>query len=317
MSFRSRLGLVWGGPQAVAVATLAAALTGGCGGGGDGAPTAVSRTAVAEGEGVLGEWVASGGLERSYALHVPPGCSGARPCPLIVAFHGAGGSGRFAENVGLYRAADRGGFVVAAPDGVGGDWALGCGGCTLADRSGIDDIRMTATLVTHLQQRLPIDPTRVYATGRSDGATFTYHLACSYPLAGAAVVAGMLFDPGACQPSRPMPLIAFHGRADAVVSYVQGALAAQKWASLDGCVTEPIPTPLTDRVSDGTTVTRYDFPDCRQGTEVAFFAIDGGGHNWPGSPTAETAGLQTHDIEASEEIVDFFARHPPAVATGD
>jgi len=297
-------------------AIVAAVLAGGCGASG-GAPAAPTRTAVAEGEGVLGEWVASGGLERTYALHVPPGCSGARPCPLIVAFHGAGGSHRFAEGVGLYRAADRGGFVVAAPDGVGGDWALGCGGCTLADRAGIDDVRLTATLVAHLTERLPIDPARVYATGRSDGASFTYRLACNYPLAGAAVVAGSLFDPAGCKPPRLMPLIAFHGRADTVVSYVQGALSAQKWASFDGCVTEPVPTELPDRVSDGTTVTRYDFPDCREGTEVSFFAVAGGGHNWPGSPTAETAGLQTQDIQASEEIVDFFARHPAAVENGD
>ena len=313
---RSRLRVLSETSSVVAAATLAAALACGCGSASSAAPTAPSRTVVAEGEGVLGEWVASGGLERSYALHVPPSCDG-RPCPLIVAFHGAGGTGRFAESVGLYRAADRAGFVVAAPDGVGGDWALGCSGCTLADRSGIDDIRFTATLVTHLSQRLRIDPARVYATGRSDGAAFTYRLACNYPLAGAAVVAGQLFDPASCQPPRPIPLIAFHGRADAVVSYVQGALSAQKWAILDGCGTEPVPTPLADRVSDGTTVTRYDFPDCQHGTEVTFFAIDGGGHNWPGSPTAETAGLQTKDIEASEEIVDFFTRHPSAAANGD
>jgi polyhydroxybutyrate depolymerase len=300
---------------AVAVATLALVFANACGKGGG--PTAPSRTVAAEGDGVLGEWVASGGLERTYALHVPPGCGAARPCPLLLAFHGAGGSQRFAESVGLYRAADRGGFVVAAPDGVGGDWALGCGGCTLADRSGIDDVRMSATLVTHLTQRLPIDPARVYAAGRSDGAAFTYRLACSYPLAGAAVVSGQIFSPGACQPSRPVPLIAFHGRADAVVSYTQGALSAQKWAVLDGCGTEPIPTPLPDRADDGTSVTRYDFPDCAPGSEVAFFAIAGGGHNWPGSPTPESAGLQTHDIEASEEIVDFLARHSLASANGD
>ena len=304
-------------PVAVAMVLLAAAIVGGCGSG-DTSPAAASRTEAADGEGLLGEWVASGGLRRTYGLHVPEGCRGGqRPCPLIVAFHGAGGSQRFPESVGLFRAADRGGFVVAAPDGVAGDWALGCGGCTLPDRSGIDDIRMTASLVTHLSQRLAIDLSRVYATGRSNGGSFTHRLACSYPLAGAAVVSGTLFDSAACRPSRAVPLIAFHGRADGVVPYVQGAVAAQTWAGLDGCVTIPAATALPDRVADGTSVARYDFPECREGSEVIFFAIDGGGHNWPGSPTPETAGLQTHDIEASEEIVDFFARHAPVEANAD
>jgi len=92
-------------PVAVAMGLLAAAFVGGCGG--ETSPAAPTRTEAADGDGVLGEWVASGGLRRTYGLHVPEGCR-AGACPLIVAFHGAGGSHRFPENVGLYRAADRG-----------------------------------------------------------------------------------------------------------------------------------------------------------------------------------------------------------------
>jgi polyhydroxybutyrate depolymerase len=278
---------------------------------GEASPAAPSAAGAADGEGVLGEWVASQGLRRSYALHMPPGCGAGRRCPLIVAFHGAGGSHQFAENVGLVSAAERAGFAVAAPDGVDNNWAIGCGGCTTPDRSGIDDVRMTANLVTHLAARAPVDPARVSAVGWSNGASFVYRLACGYPLAGAGVVAGVLFDRSACGPARAVPLVAFHGRADEVIPYPQGAVSAQTWASLGGCETTPLETPLPDLAPDGTSVTRYDFPGCGPGAAVSFFAIAGGGHTWPGGPASGAAG-QTQDIQASEEIVAFFSRHAAA-----
>jgi len=104
-------------------------------------------------------------------------------------------------------------------------------------------------------------------------------------------------------------LIAFHGTADAVIPVAQGAGAAQFRAQLNGCATTPTAYPLPDRKDDGTSVVRNDFPGCPPGTAVSFFSILGGGHNWPGSPTPASGGVQSQEIEASEEIVDFFARH--------
>jgi polyhydroxybutyrate depolymerase len=251
----------------------------------------------------------SGGTERSYAIHVPPdGCDPAHPCPLILAFHGAGGNHAFAERVGLYTAADRRGFVVVAPDGISGDWALRCGGCTLADRVGIDDVKFVTTLVDQIANNLAIDRARIYATGRSDGGSFTHRLACDYPLAAIGVVSGTLFNPQLCA-GRVVSLIAFHGTADTVIPAAQGAGAAQFRAQLDGCGIQPTATPLPDLVDDGTSVTRNDFPACARESAVVFYSILGGGHNWPGSPTPENAGIQSQEIKASEEMVDFFAAH--------
>jgi polyhydroxybutyrate depolymerase len=296
----------------LALAASGAAGLVGCGGAsGPTAPTSASTGGPPEGEGVLGQWVASGGLQRTYALHLPPNYDGTRPFPLIVAFHGASGTHQFAEDMGLFKAADRTGFIVAAPDGVGGDWALGCGGCTLADRSGVDDVKFVGTLVTYLAQHLAIDRARVYAAGRSDGASFTYRLACDYTLTGIAVVSGTMFNQGRCEPARPIPLIAFHGTADPVIPFNGGVGPALLWASLNGCSPTSTVTALPDLVDDGTTVTRYEYGSCHEGADVTFFAVNGGGHAWPGSLVPYTSGgLQTRDIEASEEIVDFFARHP-------
>lgn len=293
-----------------AAAAMAAAIVAGCGGAESPAAPA-NPAALPEGEGVFGQWVASGGLQRTYALHLPPGYDRSRPYPLLVAFHGASGSHQFAEDMGLHKAADRLGFIVAAPDGVGGDWALGCGGCTLADRSGIDDVRFVETLVSHLAQNASIDRGRTYAVGRSDGATFTYRLGCSLPFAAIAVVSGTMLGAARCQPPRPVPLVAFHGTADPVIPFSGGAGPATLWAGFNGCSPTPTATALPDRVDDGTTVFRYDYDGCRDGADVTFFTINGGGHAWPGSLIPySSGGLQSRDIEASEEILDFFARHP-------
>lgn len=298
------------GALATAVAlALAAGGAVGCGGGANPAAADVREASdVAEGEGALGEWVASGGLRRTYSLYLPPSYDASRPWPLILAFHGAGGDGGVAEFVGLDIAAARAGFILAAPDGVGGSWALGCGGCTVADQMGIDDVRFVSLLIAHLARHLSVDLDRVFGAGLSDGGTFSNRLACELPLAGAAVVAGTLFNPGRCQPERAVSMVAFHGTNDSIIPFANGVSPVHIWASLDGCAPEPTVTPLPDPEDDGTRVWRYDYPGCQDGTEVVFFGVEGGNHSWPGAPSSQGWG-QTRDIEASEEIVDFFSRH--------
>jgi polyhydroxybutyrate depolymerase len=272
----------------------------------------LSRTKAKEGDGKIGEWVSSGGLRRTYALHVPASYDGTRPYPLLVAFHGATGSSAFAERAGLARAAEAKGFVVASPDGYGGSWALGCP-CTLADRRDIDDPRFFETLVKQVSRELRIDPLRVYAAGFSDGGTFSYRLACERAklLAGIGVVAGALATPGECRPARPVPVIALHGSQDKVISFDKGEAAAARLAFLDGCGRQPEVASLGDPVVDGTTVRRRVWPGCAKESEVVLLEVQGGGHTWPGALFAYPAwlGRQSRDVDANQEILDFFLRH--------
>jgi len=306
---RQGLGRKTLGALAVGAAlAVAAGAVSGCGGAN---PAAADPTELPDGEGALGEWVASGGLRRTYSLHLPPSYDGSRPWPLLLAFHGAGGNSGFVASVGLDQAAARAGFVLAAPNGVEGDWALGCGGCTAADAMAVDDVHFVETLIAHLARHLSVDLDRVFVAGRSDGASFSNRLACELPLAGAAVVAGTQFTPGGCRPAHPVSVVSFHGSNDSIIPFGSGALLISSWARLDGCGPEPTVTPLPDLEEDGTVVWRYDFPACQDGSEVVFFGVEGGSHSWPGGPRSEGSG-QTHDIQASEELVDFFSRHRSA-----
>jgi len=292
---------------AITTLALLVLLTTGCAGPNGAADNQPDTTDAPEGNGELGVWVSAGGLRRTYQLYVPPTYDGSRPWPVIVAFHGAGGTHRMAEDTGLFRAAERGGFIVAAPDGVLGNWALPCGPCTPPGRLGIDDVAFVATLVDHLAAPLLLDRARIYAAGMSNGGSFAHQLACAYPLAGAAVVAGTMFRPDLCHPQRPVSIVAFHGTEDDVVPFVQGSGPVQLWTVLDGCDPDYETTPLPDRVDDDTTVTRYDHVGCEGGSAVRFYTVEGGGHTWPGAPGG--GGKKTYDIEASEEIVDFFTQY--------
>jgi polyhydroxybutyrate depolymerase len=218
--------------------------------------------------------------------------------------------------MGLDRAGTRRGFIVVSPDALHGTWALGCN-CTAAEQNGVDDLRFVDDLLAQLADGLPIDRARVYATGLSDGGTFSYRLACERAkmLAAIAVVSGNLaMDPADCRPARPVPVLAIHGTMDPIIPFENGEKASQLWARLDGCKGRPVESARPDKADDGTAVTLVTYPGCRAPGEVQLYRINGGGHTWPGSPTPLPArlGRQSLEIDASEAILDFFARHPSA-----
>jgi poly(3-hydroxybutyrate) depolymerase len=128
------------------------------------------------------------GARRGYLLYLPSSWQRGRPVPLVLVFHGAGGrSAGMARHTGFSRVAEREGFAVVYPDGVGRRWndGRGIGGAR-------DDVGFVRALVDSLERELGIDRRRVYATGISNGAMFAHRLACDLPgvLAAIAPVAG-------------------------------------------------------------------------------------------------------------------------------
>ena len=92
---------------------------------------------------------------------------------------GAFGDGQQAENsYGWDQLADNANFVVAYPDGVGHTWnAHGCS--APAAQEYIDDVGYITTMVGEISAAMPIDHSRVYATGISNGGIMSYALACN------------------------------------------------------------------------------------------------------------------------------------------
>jgi polyhydroxybutyrate depolymerase len=262
------------------------------------------------------------GVERSYYLYLPGSYHGTGSRTLVLVFHGAGGRAQgFARHTGFSAVAEREGFVVVYPQGLQRRWNDGRGNGTPHD-----DVGFVRALLDTLQRELDIDPRRIYATGISNGAMFSYRLACDLPgvLAAIAPVAGALpaqLAPG-CGQTAPLSVLVFQGTADPLVPYAGGGVAGRRgsvlgaersiafWAGVDGCAGQPTATLEPDRVHDGTRVRRLDFADCREGRSVVLYTIEGGGHTWPGGPAAgRIVGRVTRELEATQLIWAFFAAH--------
>jgi polyhydroxybutyrate depolymerase len=261
------------------------------------------------------------GESRRYYLYLPPTWHRDRPAPLVLVFHAGGGrASDIAPHTEFSRLAEREGFVVAYPQGLRGRWNDGRGFVTATH----DDVGFVRALVDTLERELGIDARRVYATGISNGAMFAYRLACDLPgtFAAVAPVAGALpaeLAP-ACGHTQPVSVIAFQGTADPLMPYLGGGagqrrvLSAERsigfWGTLDGCTGTPVTTDEPDRVTDGTRVRRTVFLSCPEGRAVELYAIEGGGHTWPGGPEAgRRVGRVSREVDATELIWAFFAGH--------
>jgi len=260
------------------------------------------------------------GVARGYAIYVPP--AHRQPAPLVLVFHGGGGRPQgMARHTGFTALAEREGFVVVYPEGVGGHWNDG-----RSIFSG-DDVGFIRVLLDSLRVRLGIDPRRIYATGISNGAMFSYRLACDRPgvLAAIAPVAGALPADLAPRCTAPVPVAvaSFQGTADRLVPYDGGGVARRRgqvlsaersvrfWAVANGCGPSPVSDAPLDRVKDGTRVRRDSFPGCRDGREVVLYTIEGGGHTWPSGPrSGRRVGRVSREIDATTAIWEFFQRHP-------
>lgn len=271
-----------------------------------------------EGDGVPGAWVRSGGQVRTYRMHVPASLPPGTATPLLLFFHGYQSSAREVQAMaGLDRVADERGFATVYPAGIEASWAIGCGGCTPADARGVDDVALVRTLVAQLGRARTVDRGRVYAGGYSQGGMFSHRLACELAdqVAAVASVAGGMTRAVSprCAPARPLPIALFHGTADPNVPWEGGPFllsvpeTLERWAALNGCAGKAV-EPLPDPVPDGTTVRRETCTGCAAGTVL--YAIEGGGHTWPGYPTDFPLiyGRTTHDISAADLIGEFFSR---------
>ncbi len=282
--------------------------------------------------------------DRYYLTHA----LGEEPAPagraLVLAFHGGGSTPRdMARFCGLTEAADRHGFTVVFPAGSGPSpeyltWNAGsC--CGHAARHQVDDVRFIEAMLEELHHRLGLDPTRVYATGMSNGGMFCYRLAAAMPerIAAIAPVAGCLaFDPAPLP--RPVPVLHFHGTADEFVPYAGGAGSRSlrridfpsvdqtlcRWAERSRLTVNKLPpTAVTTSVGNREIVndrqlrssrTVYAQIDGKEG--IVEVCIAGGGHTWPGqAPPLCFLGRTMLSLDANHLMWEFFqAFRLPTVA---
>jgi polyhydroxybutyrate depolymerase len=258
---------------------------------------------------------------------------------VVLNFHGGGGHASAQKQYSrMDRAAARDGYIAVYPNGSGGirgrllTWNAGtC--CGAAAALAVDDVGFAVALLEDLARRTPVDASRVYATGLSNGSMMAYRVAAEVPerIAAVAGVAGAMTLPGFA-PALPVPVMHMHSVDDQRALYDGGLGPAfpftstrvlhqpveemlARWVAHNGCprkpqVTGPIAgAPESDDASD--TATRYVYGPCRGGGEVVLWKLTGAGHVWPGGVRdylPVLLGKGSAIVDANTEMWRFFSR---------
>jgi polyhydroxybutyrate depolymerase len=268
---------------------------------------------------------------RAYLLHVPASFR-TNAGGLVIALHGSGESGAlFRSRSQLSEKADQAGFAVAYP------YAL------LSPAAGItewnelfnnsfggnppDDVAFLRELINALQAQLRPDPKRIYVTGFSNGGFMTHRagIQLSGFVAAIAVAEGSVASTGSIQnvpiPLEPVSVLMLHGDADTPVPYCNAQPYASQeqsfnyWSAANRCSRTDTAAPLCD-AQGITSVAEKDASECARGTEVNFYKLLGGQHEWytipmnPGSSPFNPSFDATSGVTTADIVWNFFATHP-------
>ena len=262
---------------------------------------------------------------RTYLTHLPKGFNNSGRYPLLLAFHGGQknnadvGWTAIAYQSKLSQKADAERFIVVYPEGTvfnkNRTWNAGnC--CPPALNQKVDDVGFVDYLLDTLFADYPIDSSRVYATGSSNGGMLCYRLACELSNRFAAVApnaCSQMYFP--CQPTRKVPIINFHSNADMEVPAGGGIgtgpsgvqMTSQDstlkiWRQLNNCAS-------VSKEIDGKG-SNFDFirmHNCDCGVEFHHYLTSDGGHSWPGgNPNNNPVSSQ---ISATDLLWNFFKNY--------
>ena len=275
------------------------------------------------------------GSRRSYLVHVPPAHAARAPLPLVLAIHGAFETAKdMEERSGFSDLADKEGFVAVYPNGIGlfgllQHWNAGhC--CGKAANDQVDDVGFLLAVIKDVQMHLPIDPSRIYMVGFSNGGMLAYRFAAEKGsiLSALATVAATIGSQSSADgplwrmpdPEAPLPLINIHGLADDAIP-AQGGISPKRggdqsfvsvqesthfWVRSNGCN----PDPLLSNSRQGH-VRIQTWSGCREDAHVKLYLLEHWEHVWPGKHY--TADLENDeplkDFDAAPVIWEFFKSH--------
>ncbi len=276
------------------------------------------------------------GRRRHYRVFVPTAAKG--PLPLVVVLHGGGSNGRQMEGYTKFNdTAQREGLIVIYPDAIDGNWNDGRNlEFIRAEREKIDDVKFIRAAIDAVDKEHPVDRSRIFATGISNGALMSHRLAndASDLFAAVAPVAGSIpvalaehFDP-----KHPVSILIIQGDADPLVPFTGGEIVVfsqnrgkvlptkdtlAKYLQHNGNKGQPDVSRLDGKSGDETSVEINKYPDGDGGFKTYFYLIKHGGHTWPGRPgylPEFTIGKASQTFNASEVIAEFFKTCPPRAA---
>ncbi len=236
------------------------------------------------------------GGDRPTTLRLPSAAPPADGFPLVLLLHGYRATSVLIDRqFGFGARVDTDGFALLVPDGLDDESGFAHWN---TDRTGApDDIGYLTGLVREALANAPIDPTRVYVVGHSNGGSMAYRLGCDAPDLFAGIVpVSILYrlDPETCSEGPPVNLLHVHGdqdqshayggddtarSVDETVEFFAERLACPGPPPVDG---EPFDAEVTSRGAE--TLSRA-YTGCAGGTSVGRWWMQGVGHVFILTPT--------------------------------
>lgn len=239
---------------------------------------------------------------RPARLHVPRDYDENKSYPLVVMIHGFSVSGALQDVIfQLVKRVNSHQFVLIVPEGTknrdkNGFWNAFSDCCNFYDEN-VDDVAYISSLIEEAFEHVNIDRSRVTSLGQSNGGYMSYRMACERPdlVRRVVSVAGsMPVDREECVASDAVTVLQVHGTEDPTVPYdnnldteggeghgiyTRGAEATvADWLEINDCAEEASENYRADFFvieGDETEVTRWE---CRAGTSVEFWRVEGGEH---------------------------------------
>ncbi|OQV07348.1 hypothetical protein CLAIMM_11798 [Cladophialophora immunda] len=269
--------------------------------------------------------ITSDGNDRTYLIFIPPTYRKDTPTSLIVSYHGGARTAEDQLELDLLTSPEFNtrSFVVY-PQGINNTWQ-GVPGVTT------NDVQFTSDLLNEIESLYCIDTSRIYTTGKSDGAGFCNILACdpalSTTFAAFAPVSGAYYvDSSPCMPTTvslpcspgrsEIPLLAFHGGNDTTIPYAgeerKGECLPsiphfiQEWALREALGTRNITTPVANDT------VKYSYGMGHDASLVALIFDSDIGHDWPSTAPNDDnqhAGHHPASFNATPIILDFFQQY--------
>lgn len=272
------------------------------------------------------------GIDRYYLMVVPSDLEPNKKYPLVIVLHGGGGQAKQVMNFcGFNPLAQREKFLVLYPGGYKKGWHDGRIAPKVdAYARNIDDVKFIRTAIDQVSAIFPVDDTRIFVTGISNGAMMAIHLAekLSEKIRAIAPVAGSIAE-NAFQDFRlanPVSVLVIHGTADPLVPYDGGPVLGERagrgrvvsvmkmmerWAAQAHATGDPLLVQFPDSdPDDGCAADRLTYSAAPE-MSVELIRINGGGHTWPGGKQylpKMIVGNVCRDFKAEEVIWDFFMK---------
>jgi len=232
------------------------------------------------------------GSDARKAIVYAPMTATKEPTPVVFAFHGHGGTTGHAARTMAYQKQWPEAIVVymqglntpgrlTDPEGKKSGWQPGQG--DQQDR----DLKFFDAVLASLKADYKIDEKRIYATGHSNGGSFTYLLWATRGDVFAAVAPSAAIPGRSAADLKPKPALHVAGETDPLVKYNWQKLTIERIKKLNGCDAEGKPWAKAGEL----TGVQYTSK-----TETPFVVLTSpGGHQFP----AEAPGL----------ITKFFQEH--------